>query len=227
MEPAARTLLIARMWRPCPPSVGWPVLLMPSVVPKIAASMSCTATAFPASTACTYPLRMNHSKSARARGVHQRRSDDPDQVAAAALLLAHPRRELLVVDRPLAAHLGGHEAELVGAVGAEEALGVDHDPLGAVLRLAHRHQLALPGGAARWSPGPRPASRSRSPCAAGWARPSRRRGRRWEVRGGEEAFRQNAVGGQRLEARLGRAGERRLAEIGQRVGAWGHTRLEG
>ena len=53
MEPAARTRLMARMWSPCPPSVGCPVLLMPSVVPKIAASMSCTATAFPASTACT------------------------------------------------------------------------------------------------------------------------------------------------------------------------------
>jgi hypothetical protein len=42
-------------------------LVIPSVVPKIAASMSCTATAFPASTACTYPFLMNHSKSARAR----------------------------------------------------------------------------------------------------------------------------------------------------------------
>ena len=53
IEPAARTRLIARMWRPWPPSVGCPVLVMPSVVPKIAASMSCTATALPASTACT------------------------------------------------------------------------------------------------------------------------------------------------------------------------------
>ena len=67
IEPCARTRLMARMCSPWPPSVGCPVLLMPSVVPKIAASMSCTATALPASTACTYPLRTNHSKSARAR----------------------------------------------------------------------------------------------------------------------------------------------------------------
>ena len=53
IEPAARTRLMARMCSPWPPSVGWPVLLMPSVVPKIAASMSCTATALPARTACT------------------------------------------------------------------------------------------------------------------------------------------------------------------------------
>ena len=77
--------------------------------------------------------------------VHQRGPDHPDEVAAAPLLLPQPGGQLLVVHRPLAAHLGGHEAKLVGAVGAaEEALGVDHDPFAAVLRLAHRHQLALP-----------------------------------------------------------------------------------
>ena len=53
MEPSARTRLMARMWSPWPPSVGWPVFDIPRVVPKMAASMSCTATAFPASTACT------------------------------------------------------------------------------------------------------------------------------------------------------------------------------
>ena len=57
---------------------------------------------------------MNHSKSARARECTSAGPDHPDQVAAAPLLLAQPRGQLLVVDRPLPAHLGGHEAELVG-----------------------------------------------------------------------------------------------------------------
>ena len=40
---------------------------MPNVVPKIDASMSCTATALPASSAFTKPLRTNQTMSARAR----------------------------------------------------------------------------------------------------------------------------------------------------------------
>ena len=76
-------------------------------------------------------------------GVHQRRAHHPDEIAAAPLLLTQPRSQLLVVDRALAADLGGHEAELVGAVdAAQEALGVHHDALGAVLGLAHGDQVA-------------------------------------------------------------------------------------
>ena len=67
IEPAARTLLMARMCNPCPPTVASPLPLMPSVVPKIDASMSCTATALPASSAPTKPLPMNHTMSLRAR----------------------------------------------------------------------------------------------------------------------------------------------------------------
>ena len=67
IEPAARTLLIARMCRPCPPTVDSPVPVIPSVVPKIDASMSCTATALPASSAPTKPFMMNQVMSARAR----------------------------------------------------------------------------------------------------------------------------------------------------------------
>jgi hypothetical protein len=40
---------------------------MPSVVPKMLASMSCTATALPASIAPTKPFRMNQVMSLRAR----------------------------------------------------------------------------------------------------------------------------------------------------------------
>ncbi len=47
--------------------VASPAPLMPSVVPKMEASMSCTATALPASSAPTKPLAMNHVMSARAR----------------------------------------------------------------------------------------------------------------------------------------------------------------
>jgi hypothetical protein len=67
IDPAARTRLIARMCSPCPPAVACPVPLMPSVVPKIDASMSCTATALPARNAPTKPFRTNHVMSARAR----------------------------------------------------------------------------------------------------------------------------------------------------------------
>ena len=88
----------------------------------------------------------------RAR-VDQGRPHDPDEIATAPLLLTDPRRELLVVDRPLAAHLGGHEPELVGAVApAEKSLGVHHDPLAS-------------------RPPPRP-SRSARPCRAAAARSS-------------------------------------------------------
>ena len=52
----------------------------------------------------------------------------------------------------------------------------------------------------------------------------RPRGRRWEVGGGEEAFRQDAVGGQRLEARLGEpakaAGESRATCRGEDIRGW-------
>ena len=67
IEPAARTRLIARMCRPWPPCVASPCPDMPSVVPKMLASMSCTATALPASRAPTKPFWMNQTMSLRAR----------------------------------------------------------------------------------------------------------------------------------------------------------------
>ena len=67
IEPAPRTLLIARMCSPCPPLVASPVCVMPSVVPKIDASMSCTATALPARSAPTNPFATNQLMSLRAR----------------------------------------------------------------------------------------------------------------------------------------------------------------
>ena len=67
IEPALRTRLIARMCAPCPPEVFSPCPVMPSVVPKMLASMSCTATALPASIAPTKPFWMNQTMSLRAR----------------------------------------------------------------------------------------------------------------------------------------------------------------
>ncbi len=91
--------------------------------------------------------------------MHQRRPDHPHEIAAPALLLAHARGQLLVVDRPLAAHLGGHEAELVGAVAAaEKPLGVHHDALGTVLGLAHGDEIA-PAEPARLDASPAPPGR--------------------------------------------------------------------
>src|SRR3954465_1375837 len=76
--------------------------------------------------------------------MNQRGPHDPDQITAPPLLLAYPRGQLLVIDRPLPAHLGGHEPELVGPMpAAEKSPGVDQNAFGAVLRLAHRHELAL------------------------------------------------------------------------------------
>ena len=47
IEPARRIALMARICSPWPPSTLSPELDIPSVVPKIAASRSCTATALP------------------------------------------------------------------------------------------------------------------------------------------------------------------------------------
>ncbi len=52
---------------------------------------------------------------ARAR-MHQRGSDHPQNLAAAGFLFAEQLCEHAVIHRPLARHLGGHEAEFVGAV---------------------------------------------------------------------------------------------------------------
>src|SRR4030095_8769166 len=66
-------------------------------------------------------------------GMHQRRPRHPDEVTALCLLLVEPRGELLVAHRALTAHLGGHEAELVGAMSsAQESFGVTLYALGAV-----------------------------------------------------------------------------------------------
>ena len=111
---------------------------------------------------------------------------------------------------------------------AEEALGVHHDALGAVLGLAHGDQLALPQPPRLDGLEPlRPLDDD-----AVHARPGRRQPAAadldvgGQVGGREEAFRQHAVGGQRREAGLRRAGERRLGEIRQCVGGIGHTREE-
>ena len=158
--------------------------------------------------------------------VHQRRPDDPHQIAAAALLLAHPRRQLLVVDRPLPAHLGGHEAELVGPVrAAQETLGVDHDALGAVLRLAHGDQVA-PLEPARLDglQHARRASPPRSPSAAGSApatgrRPGRRSaGWRWR-RSPPAGRRRPAAARSAPRARRQRAGRLKSGDVSGRHGA--------
>mgnify|MGYP003694268235 CR=1 FL=1 len=93
----------------------------------------------PARTVADEPLEV----SPRA-GMHQRRSRHPDEVTALRLFLVEPRGELLIVDRALTAHLGGHEAELVRAMRpAEESFGVNVDALGAVLRQSHGDRVAL------------------------------------------------------------------------------------
>jgi hypothetical protein len=75
-------------------------------------------------------------------GMDQSRPDNPHQISAPPLFLTDPGSQLLVIDRPLAADFGGHEAEFVGAMyTTQEALRVDNDPVGTVLCLAHRDQV--------------------------------------------------------------------------------------
>ena len=93
---------------------------MPSVVPKIDASMSCTATALPASSAPTKPFAMNQAMSAARARVHERRPGHPDRIAAALALVDQQSRHQRVVDRLLARHLARHELELALARLAEE-----------------------------------------------------------------------------------------------------------
>ena len=67
IDPARRTALIARICSAWPPSTPSPELDIPSVVPKMAASRSCTATALPPRSALQYPFSMNQIMSSRAR----------------------------------------------------------------------------------------------------------------------------------------------------------------
>jgi hypothetical protein len=151
-------------------------------------------------------------------GVYQRRSDDPHQISLSPFLLTQPRGELLVVDRTLAADFRGHEAKLVRAVSpTQKASGVHHDPLAAVLGLAHGDEVAALQSA--WLDGlqqsgaldyyaihPRPDRRQPLAVHPDVGRKIRRR---------EKSFRQHPVGRQRREMRVGRAGEGRLIEIRQ------------
>ncbi len=154
-------------------------------------------------------------------GVHQRRPDHPEQVAAALPFLAQAGGEFLVVDRALAAHLGGHEAELVGAVRArQEAGGVHEHALRPVLGLPH-HDLLAGLEPARFDDLqrlPAPHDHAVHARAAGHDPPPPAEvhvGR--EVRGGEEALGEHAVGGERGKAGRGSAGKGRLPEIGRGI----------
>ena len=150
-------------------------------------------------------------------GVNQGGPGHPDEVPPLSLFLTEPRSQLLVIDRTLAADFGGHEPEFVGPMDvAQKALGVHHDPLGAVLGLAHGDQVAAlqPPGLDRlelaWPldhhavhPGPD----RRQPLAVDLDVGG-------QVRGREEALWQDAVGRERSKAGLRRPGKRGLAEIG-------------
>ena len=58
IDPALNTSFTASMWLRCPCGAGAPSLtLMPSDVPRVALSMSCTASALPASSPCMNPPR--------------------------------------------------------------------------------------------------------------------------------------------------------------------------
>ena len=77
--------------------------------------------------------------------MHQRRTDHPQDLAAALLLLAEQLREHAVVHGPLARHLRGHEAELVGAARpAEKPFDVHEDPFTAVFRRSDGDLVAAP-----------------------------------------------------------------------------------
>ena len=210
------------MCSPWPPTVAWPVPVMPSVVPKIAASMSCTATALPASSAPTKPLLDEpRHVGARAR-VHQRRPRDPDRVAAALALLDEQARHQRVVDRLLARDLARHELELARRPGVARgrrrcARRCPRVPSSAV---PDRDAIAARArGAPRAPRARRPRrARARSPCAARAAgatpRPPARRSAGWSSRRSPRAARRR-----RARRRTARPGRRRTAP-GEKSGCW-------
>jgi hypothetical protein len=153
--------------------------------------------------------------------VHERGSDDPDDLAAPLLLLAEQLRQHRVIHGPLAGHLGLHEPELVGAVdAAEEALDVHVDPLAPVLRLAERdgrtprhlaglrhHELA---GRVEHDRAVH-AGKPRAPPRAGDLEVGR------QVRGRKKAVGKDPVGGCGLEAGVGSRRERGRVEVRRSV----------
>ena len=78
---------------------------------------------------------------ARAR-MDERRSRDPDRIAAALLLLDQHPRHVRVVDRLLARHLARHEGERVGIGAVRHQVRLHEDALAAVFLLADGHHVA-------------------------------------------------------------------------------------
>ena len=151
-------------------------------------------------------------------GVHQRGAHHPHDHAAALLFLAQELRQHRVIDGPLARHFGLHEAEFVGAVAAgKEPLGVDVNPVAAVLRRAHRNQPALRYLARLGDEEVVPGLADDHAVHARQARPAPRPAHLQvggQVRGRKKTVGENSVGGSGLEARIRRTRERRRVEGG-------------
>jgi hypothetical protein len=181
--------------------------------------MSCTATAFPASSAPTKPIldEPDHVV-ARAR-VHERRPRDPDRIPAAVALVHEDLRHQRVVDRLLARDLADHELELAVAPDLFHERGrVDVDPLPPVLRLADGDLISLPHAPPLTHPQHAIRSEHERRIHPWLTRqpplpPDPHVGR--QVGGREEALGKHAVGRGRLEPRIGRGDEGGLGEVGR------------
>ena len=152
----------------------------------------------------------------------QRRARDPKEVPADLLLLPDPRGELLIVDRPLATHLGRHELELcLPAPTAQEAGGVHEHPIAPILGVPHDDLVPLgeaarfadlePAGATTDDDTVHPGTVRHDPCSS---QPDVGR----EVGGAEEVLGEDPVGGEGGETGLGRCPEGGRREVGTTIG---------
>ncbi len=152
----------------------------------------------------------------RAR-MHERGSDDPENLAAALLLFAQELRQHIVIHRPLAGHFRRHEAEFVGAVcAAQKTFDVDEDSLGAVFRRSHSHRVAVAHSARLGNDEIVGSGLHDHAIHARQARPpppARQLHVRRQVRSRKKTVGKDPVGGCGREPCIGRTGQRRRGKV--------------